>query len=127
MCVRGKGVHMYVYYTQSCGKLDPPSTLHKTNDCSSSAGQSFLIWMSVMFVAFLYNAISIPLRASFEVQRGRGIAGWLLFDYIFDLVYILDILLVQAHLSYRSNGVLEVCSIDCCWSACDECNMYYNV
>ncbi len=39
----------------------------------------------------------------------RGLVAWLLFDYLCDLVYLLDIVVVQCHLSYINNGTLEVC------------------
>ena len=77
-------------------------------------GDVFLFWMGLLTLAYIYNAVAIPLRASFGdvVQPLPGLYAWLVFDYLFDLLFVLDIVLVQAHLSYRHNGVLEVRSHD---------------
>ena len=66
-----------------------------------------------MFVAFLYNAITIPLRAAFGLDISNstdpGLIGvWLTCDHIADLVYVLDLLLVQSHISSLHRGVLVV-------------------
>ena len=70
--------------------------------------------MGLLALAYSYNAVAIPLRASFKdvVQPMPGLWAWLVFDYLFDIFYVLDIVLVQSHLSYRHNGVLEVGSHD---------------
>ncbi|XP_064405608.1 cyclic nucleotide-gated cation channel beta-1-like isoform X3 [Halichondria panicea] len=44
----------------------------------------------------------------FPVQTGPYLPAWLFFDYLTDTVYIMDIVLVQFHLSWRVQGVLEV-------------------
>lgn len=82
--------------------------------CTLCPGDVFLFWMGLVTLAYIYNAVAIPLRASFGdvVQPLPGLYAWLVFDYLFDLLYILDIVLVQVHLSYRHNGVLEVRSHD---------------
>ena len=80
-----------------------------------SAGSVFLFWMGVVSLAFIYNAVAIPLRASFGVYQSRGLVAWFVLDYLFDIVYLMDILTVQFHLSYRTNGVLEVSR------SCDIC------
>lgn len=78
-----------------------------------------MIWMGVVFVAFVYNAVAIPIRVSFFVKTEHILGAWLFFDYLFDIVYLLDIILVQFHLSWRLHGVLEVQSFRTCkLSAC---------
>ena len=64
----------------------------------------------MLTLAYSYNAVAIPLRASFKdvVQPMPELLAWLIFDYLFDILYLLDIVLVQSHLSYTHNGVLEV-------------------
>ena len=75
-----------------------------------------------MCLAYVYNAVAIPLRASFDIYNsGGGLVAWLVFDYLFDLLYLLDIVAVQSHLSYTHNGVLEVRSCDLCVWSCDLC------
>ena len=70
--------------------------------------------MGVLTLAYSYNAVAVPLRASFKdvVQPMPELLAWLVFDYLFDILYLLDIVLVQSHLSYTHNGVLEVRSHD---------------
>ena len=70
--------------------------------------------MGLLTLAYSYNAVAIPLRASFKdvVQSMPGLFAWLVFDYLFDILYLLDIVLIQSHLSYTHNGVLEVRSHD---------------
>ena len=74
--------------------------------------------MGFVFLAYLYNAIGIPLRASYaevqglnytngvlngppQVTQGWLLALWIACDLFCDAVYILDIILVQVHLSYN--------------------------
>ncbi len=81
-------------------------------------GNVFFYWMALVCLAYVYNVVAIPLRASFEWYAERGLVAWLLFDYLCDLVYLLDIVVVQCHLSYINNGTLEVCVCVCvcvCW------------
>ncbi len=69
--------------------------------------------MGVVSVAFAYNAFVVPMRASFPVQTELSLPAWLFFDYLSDTVYVLDIVLVQFHLSWRVQGVLEVVKFHC--------------
>lgn len=71
-------------------------------------GRVYLFWMGVVSFAFFYNALVIPLRVSFDVYSGQALGAWLFFDYLFDIVYLLDIILVQLHVSFRVHGVLVV-------------------
>ena len=62
-----------------------------------------------MLTAFLYNAISIPLRVGFSLHTHWGALGtWLLLDYLCDAVYLIDVAMVKSHLGYTAGGVLEV-------------------
>lgn len=76
-------------------------------------GDVYFVWMVFVAIAFLYNAIFMPLRAAFqeEVQPEFLLPLWFFFDYVFDLVFILDILVFQSHLSYRDQGLLVVGSV----------------
>ena len=65
--------------------------------------------MGILFAAFLYNAITIPLRASFDVYGYLpAMVAFFVVDYICDMLYVMDMALIQSHLSFRNNGVLEV-------------------
>lgn len=80
-------------------------------------GSVYLWWMTFMFVLYVYNAVSIPLRASFPLTQGtnftpigtlRGppevqwvglLVMWILLDLLVDVLCVLDIILVQSHLT----------------------------
>jgi cyclic nucleotide gated channel beta 1 len=79
-----------------------------------AGGTFYLWWMCLMFAAYSYNAISIPLRASFPQYQGTNftpsghltgppcvdsvgiLIAWLVMDFIVDVVYIIDTLCVQS-------------------------------
>lgn len=69
--------------------------------------------MGLVCLAYVYNLVAIPLRASFEQYAERGLYAWLTVDYLCDLVYVLDIVMVQCHLSYMHSGMLEVYTAVC--------------
>ena len=60
-------------------------------------GTPFFLWLGVVAIAVTYNALAIPLRASYGdvVEGDHVIVMWLVFDYLFDLVYLGDLLVVQ--------------------------------
>ena len=64
--------------------------------------------MGLVSLGVVYNAFAIPARGTFQFQLKRSVVTWLLFDYLFDMIYLLDIFLIQLRLSYRVQGVLEV-------------------
>ena len=63
-----------------------------------------------MSLAVVYNAVMIPLRASFrdDVEGNDVIYMWLVFDYLIDLIYWLDIIAIQPFLSVATNEVSKV-------------------
>lgn len=62
-----------------------------------------------MLIAFMYNLVAVPLRATFDLTTQRGaLCAWLVADYLCDLVYLLDVAMVKSHLSFVSGGVSEV-------------------
>ena len=58
------------------------------------------MWISFLSLAITYNAMSIPLRASFgeEVTGGSVLYVWLTLDIIADLYYLTDAIAVQPRL-----------------------------
>ena len=78
--------------------------------------------MTFMFILYVYNAVSIPLRASFPLTQGtnfipigtlRGppelqwvglLVMWILLDLLADVLYVLDIIFVQSHLTPQELG-----------------------
>ncbi|XP_072022486.1 cyclic nucleotide-gated channel beta-1-like [Amphiura filiformis] len=56
-------------------------------------GNGWLLWLFIVALAYIYNAIVIFLRCSFPVQTASNYPIWFCFDYFFDSIYILDIIL----------------------------------
>ncbi|XP_041353775.1 cyclic nucleotide-gated channel rod photoreceptor subunit alpha-like isoform X2 [Gigantopelta aegis] len=64
-------------------------------------------WMGIVAIAVVYNCATVILRVTFSDLRQRPVYQWLFFflDALFDLVYLLDIL-VQARTGYLHDGCL---------------------
>jgi hypothetical protein len=76
------------------GVLDPKSTF-------------VYFWNCVLALAIFYHFWTIIFRIAFldESIISRGIIALLVFDYVIDLVYILDIL-ISSRISFLQNGIL---------------------
>lgn len=60
--------------------------------------------MSIAALAVLYNAWVIPLRSTFPYQRKENRVIWMTMDYVADIVYVMDVFLVQPRIKYLSEG-----------------------
>eukprot|EP00057_Strongylocentrotus_purpuratus_P035334 XP_798644.2 PREDICTED: uncharacterized protein LOC594100 [Strongylocentrotus purpuratus] len=69
-------------------------------------GGLWLFWLSVVTMAFLYNAIVIFLRGAFQekYQNKNNLGYWLTCDYLCDFIYIIDMLLFRARLMFFQAG-----------------------
>lgn len=67
-------------------------------------GKIYVTWMSVAAMAVLYNAWVIPLRSTFPYQTKDNRPIWMAFDYLADLIYLVDMVLVQPRVKYVSEG-----------------------
>ncbi|KAK9888482.1 hypothetical protein WA026_000733 [Henosepilachna vigintioctopunctata] len=67
-------------------------------------GKFYLGWMFFVAVAVLYNVWVIPLRSTFPYQTEENRLVWMLFDYISDFVYLLDMLVIQPKVKYLDYG-----------------------
>ncbi|XP_050307210.1 cyclic nucleotide-gated cation channel beta-1 [Anthonomus grandis grandis] len=67
-------------------------------------GKTYVFWMFVVTLAVLYNAWVIPLRSTFPYQTAQNRAGWMTFDYIADIIYIIDVILIQPRVKYLHEG-----------------------
>ena len=76
----------------------------------SSIGSVYFYWITVVAIAFVYNALGIFLRSAFDCHdRQRNLLPlWLTLDYVCDIIYLVDIVAVQFHLSYSDRGLLVV-------------------
>ncbi|XP_030766684.1 cyclic nucleotide-gated cation channel beta-1 isoform X2 [Sitophilus oryzae] len=67
-------------------------------------GKIFVSWMALVTLAVLYNAWVIPLRSTFPFQTKENRRYWMLFDYTADLIYLMDVILVQPRVKYLNEG-----------------------
>ena len=63
-------------------------------------GTRYFIWLCIIALAVTYNAMGVPLRASFgEEVTGHGIFfTWLALDIVADIIYLIDALVVRPRL-----------------------------
>ncbi|XP_060517938.1 cyclic nucleotide-gated cation channel beta-1 isoform X2 [Cylas formicarius] len=67
-------------------------------------GKMYITWMCVVTMAVLYNIWVIPLRSTFPYQTSKNRLWWMAFDYVADIIYILDIIIVQPRIKYLNEG-----------------------
>lgn len=67
-------------------------------------GNVYVLWMSIAASFVLYNTWVIPLRSSFPYQTLENRATWMFFDYLADLIYIIDITLIQPRIMFLEEG-----------------------
>ncbi|CAH1780519.1 unnamed protein product [Owenia fusiformis] len=69
--------------------------------------QLYLFWLFIVTLAFMYNSWVILLRAAFPYQTPATLPYWLTFDYLCDLIYLLDIVLFKPRIKFINQGMLE--------------------
>ncbi|XP_022108775.1 cyclic nucleotide-gated cation channel beta-3-like [Acanthaster planci] len=75
-------------------------------DAIDPTGGMWLTWLFLVALVFIYNAISIFLRAAFHEDTIGAETTWLYFDYLGDFIYLLDIIL-HTRLLYFENGQIQ--------------------
>ena len=83
-------------------------TIPDITGCSLCSGKIYISWLFLVTLAFMYNAIVIPLRGVFPYQTVHNLNYWLIGDYLCDGVYLIDILLFKCRLRFANNGIVEV-------------------
>lgn len=68
----------------------------------------YVIWLFFVVAAWNWNVWLIPVRWAFPYQTPENIHLWLLADYTFDLIYIIDILVFQPRLQFVRGGDIVV-------------------
>ncbi|XP_078677009.1 cyclic nucleotide-gated channel beta-3-like isoform X1 [Branchiostoma floridae x Branchiostoma belcheri] len=64
----------------------------------------YMTWLVMVAAAFTYNAWTIFLRQSFPFQTPTNYPVWLFFDYLCDLIYILDIVVFRHRVRFIEKG-----------------------
>ena len=69
-----------------------------------SLDRRYISWLSVVTLAFNYNAWLAPARFSFPYHTEKSIPYWIAFDFLFDLIYIIDIIIFRPRLQFVKGG-----------------------
>ncbi|VDI31872.1 cyclic nucleotide gated channel beta 1 [Mytilus galloprovincialis] len=82
----------------------------------------YMGWLFLVTCTFMYNAYSIPLRASFQTRYmdDKNKLYWLLADYTADVIYLLDILVFKPRLTYLVSGLNEIQTFWEFYQRCDQ-------
>lgn len=109
-----KPSHTLTPHNSSCSALTPPmgSSLpfqvdmqHNNNELVlDPQGCTYLCWLFVVSVSFLYNAWVIPLRSSFPVHTSQNSNIWLAIDAFADIIYLFDIIFIKHRIMYLRDG-----------------------
>lgn len=67
-------------------------------------GTIYVIWISIAALAVVYNMWVIPLRSTFPYQNRHNRIAWMFFDYLADLIYLVDMLVIQPRIMFLSEG-----------------------
>lgn len=77
------------------------------------SGKLYMSWLALVTLAFLYNCTVIPLRGVFPYQNPTNLYYWMIFDYICDFIYLIDIILFKSRVQFVNEGLLEVSIFTC--------------
>ncbi|XP_035270561.1 cyclic nucleotide-gated cation channel beta-3 [Anguilla anguilla] len=64
----------------------------------------YISWLSLVTLAFNYNAWLVPARLAFPYHTEKSIPYWIAFDFLCDLIYIVDIIVFQPRLQFIKGG-----------------------
>lgn len=67
--------------------------------------RKYLAWVLLVSSCFLYNAYAIPLRSSYPYQTADNLMYWMIADYICDVFYLIDMIVVKPRLQYIKGGM----------------------
>ncbi|UJR08291.1 hypothetical protein I4U23_012562 [Adineta vaga] len=87
--------------------LNPPATRRtRFTFIFDPSGRLSYYWTSIISLAFLYNFWIIIFRYSFHELTSKNFLIWFIFDYLCDLIYLLDIMF-NFRTAYLEEGVLQ--------------------
>lgn len=67
-----------------------------------------MIWLAFVVSAFLYNAFGIPLRSTYPYQTDENVLYWMICDYLGDIIYLIDMIIVKPRLTFMRGGITVV-------------------
>ncbi|KAF4022496.1 hypothetical protein G4228_014139 [Cervus hanglu yarkandensis] len=84
--------------TQHLKRLRLPKSIDSYTD------RGYLLWLSLVTIAFNWNCWFIPLRVVFPYQTPHNAGYWLITDIVCDTIYLFDLLLIQPRLQFMRGG-----------------------
>lgn len=78
--------------------------VNKTSVIFSIPGRIYITWLFLETFCYSYNAWAIALRATFPYQTPNNVALWFTADYICDVFYLLDVVLIKPRLIFLHEG-----------------------
>ncbi|KAB0371789.1 hypothetical protein FD755_016727 [Muntiacus reevesi] len=88
--------------TQHLKRLRLPKSIDSYTD------RGYLLWLSLVTIAFNWNCWLIPLRVVFPYQTPNNAGYWLITDVVCDSIYLFDLLLIQPRLQFMRGGDIIV-------------------
>ncbi|XP_070333533.1 cyclic nucleotide-gated channel beta-3 [Odocoileus virginianus] len=88
--------------TQHLKRLRLPKSIDSYTD------RGYLLWLSLVTIAFNWNCWFIPLRVVFPYQTPHNEGYWLITDLVCDTIYLSDLLLIQPRLQFMRGGDIIV-------------------
>ncbi|KAM9690438.1 cyclic nucleotide-gated channel beta-3 [Dama dama] len=88
--------------TQHLKQLRLPKSIDSYTD------RGYLLWLSLVTIAFNWNCWFIPLRVVFPYQTAHNAGYWLITDIVCDTIYLFDLLLIQPRLQFMRGGDIIV-------------------
>ncbi|XP_015604067.1 cyclic nucleotide-gated cation channel beta-3 isoform X2 [Cephus cinctus] len=74
------------------------------NKCIDPQSYTYIYWLLTLTLCFAYNCFVIPLRSTFPCQNSENTHIWMTCDYLADMCYLIDIILIRPRVMYLEDG-----------------------
>ncbi|KAF6214862.1 hypothetical protein GE061_009606 [Apolygus lucorum] len=65
---------------------------------------TYISWLTMVNISFLYNCFVIPLRTTFQYQTPNNTLTWWALDYSMDAIYLVDMAVVKPRIMFLEEG-----------------------
>ncbi|XP_036597640.1 cyclic nucleotide-gated cation channel beta-3 [Trichosurus vulpecula] len=94
LCCRFKKVPLKEYLK----KMKLPTSIDSQTDVS------YVLWLLLVTIAYNWNCWFIPMRLAFPYQTPNNMRYWLVIDIVCDIIYLIDMLIIQPRLEFLKGG-----------------------
>ncbi|XP_052507934.1 cyclic nucleotide-gated cation channel beta-3 [Budorcas taxicolor] len=95
-------------HSQKVPLIEYLKRLRLPKSIDSYTDRFYLLWLSLVTIAFNWNCWFIPLRMVFPYQTPHNTHYWLITDLVCDTTYLFDLLLIQPRLQFMRGGDIIV-------------------